>query len=364
MTTLWEGLPRVVPARLAVLRAAFTDGAYLRAWPAAGVAVPVLALFAGAVCGWRPWTEFPRVDTYTSWIAIMVVFAVFGFAGAANGIWCLVGYVLADLLLQDHLATFYRGSYLMNVLTTYLPLVLAYLLLAALLVLIPLLSARMGRQLVARIRPPTVLTAAASALVAALLVWSWTHTVPTLIRPVYTWPGGQPPTSAIAPLQDYGWLLIATAAVVIALRTFLEDAAARQGITPPPTASVQGRRPWPLPVSLLLRTAVTTFVLSGLFTEYWHAAAFAGVFAAALLARAGLGAQAGWVRLMARIPVAIRLAVAVGASYLAGSIVIDSMWRSTQTFLPILLSVGVSLLLVAILVPSGTVRASTVERRA
>jgi hypothetical protein len=138
MTTLWEGLPRMVPARLAVLRAAFTDGAYLRAWPAAGVAVPVLALAAGAVCGWRPWAESARTDvTYTSSITIMVVLAVFGFAGAANGIWCLAGYVLADLLLHDHLPRFYRGSYLMNVLTTYLPLLLAYLLLAALIVLIP-----------------------------------------------------------------------------------------------------------------------------------------------------------------------------------------------------------------------------------
>ena len=156
-----------------------------------------------------------------------------------------------------------------------------------------------------------------------------------------------------------------TAVVVIGVRTVLEDLAAGRGVKPPPTASVRGRRPWPLPVSLLLRTAVTTFVLSGLFTEYWHAAAFAVVFAAALLARAGLGAQDGWVRLMARVPVVIRLAVAVGVSYVAGSIVVDSMWRSTQTFLPILLSVGVSLLLCAILIPAGTVRAaSTVERRA
>ena len=227
-----------MPPRLVVLRASLTDGAYLRAWPAAGFAVPIAALLAGVVAGWRPWSDdgFIRADlTYSSSITIMVVLAAFGFIGAANGIWCLIGYVAADLLLREHLPRFRSGSYLDDILTTYPPLLLAYLLLAALVVLIPLLSARMGRQMVARIRldkasrPPAVLAAAASALVAAVLVWSWNHTLPTLIRPVYTWPGGTPPTSAIAPIQETGWLVVVTAVVVTVVRTLLEDAARAPG---------------------------------------------------------------------------------------------------------------------------------------
>lgn len=367
-SALWQRLPLLVPARLVVLRATLADGGYLRAWPAAGLAVPVLALLAGVTFGWRPWDEsrlFQADLTYTSSILAMVVLAAFGFVGAANGAWGVLGYVIGDLLLRDHLPRYYSGTYLEQVLVTYPPLLLAYVLLAALLVLIPLVSNRMGRQLVARIRfsgslrPPTVLAAGASSLVAALLVWSWTNTIPTLIRPVYTWPGGTPPTTAISPVQDYGWLLIVTAVAMTIGRTVLEDLASTRGIGPPTAAALTGRRPWPTAVTVVLRTAVTTFLLSGLFTEYWHAAAFAGVFAASLVARAVLGRQAGWVRLMSHIPVAVRLAVAVGASYLVASVVVDSMWRNTQTFLPILMSATVSLLLVAILVPGGTVRRPT-----
>jgi len=291
----------------------------------------------------------------------MVLFTVVGFTGAANGAWCVLGYALADLLLRDHLPAYYSGTYLGNVIETYPPLVLAYFLLAALIVLIPLLSTRMGRQLVSRVRfeaatrPPTVLAAAASAVIAALLVWSWTHTVPTLIRPVYTWTGGTPPTTAISPMQDYGFLLIVAAVVATVARIALEDLALAHGVAPPAATRGTARPPWPVVVTVLLRTAVTTFVLSGLFTEYWHAAVFAAVFAASLVVRATLARQSAWPRLVNRVPVVLRLVVAVGVSYLVGSIVVDGMWQSTETFLPILMSVAVSLLLVAILVPGRPV---------
>jgi hypothetical protein len=357
---LWVRLPALAPARLPVVRATIADGSYLRAWPPAALAVPVVALLLGAVCGWRPWDSdgfFMVPVTYTSSITVMALFTVVGFTGAANGLWCVLGYGLADLLLHEHLAPYYLGTYLRNVLEVYPPLFLSYLLLAALVVLIPLLSTRMGRQLVARIRferatrPPTILAAAASALIAALLVWSWTHTVPTLIRPIYTWTGGSPPTTAISPMQDYGFILILAAAVVTVARIALEDLALDHGTAPPPATRSVARRPWPVAVTVGLRTAVTTFVLSGLFTEYWHAAVFAAVFAASLILRATLARQSAWPRLVNRVPVVIRLAVAVGASYLVGSIVVDGMWRSTETFLPILMSVAVSLLLVSVLVP-------------
>jgi hypothetical protein len=345
---LWSRLPAAV--RWRTLRAVLSDGAYLARWPAAGWGGPVAALAIGLLVGWRPWSD---AETYTGTLFGMTLLVIVASAGAALGAWALVGYAFADFALRDHGVFRFGLSFVERVLYVTTPVVLADLLLSALLVLTPLLAVGMGRQLVARLRSSgdrrtaTVLAAIGAALATLAIVWAWTHTVPTLIRPVYTWQGGQPPTDAISPLQDHGWVLLVLAAIGTAVRVAIEDAAA----TGPSLAAAPPYRPWPPVVSVPVRTAFTTFLLSGLFTEYWHAAVFAAVFAATLVVRAVLAHARPWVALVNRVPVLARLLVAVVVAYVVAKVVVGALWTSTTTFLPIMISAAVSLLVAAVLLP-------------
>ena len=75
-----------------------------------------------------------------------------------------------------------------------------------------------------------------------LLVYAWANAAAVVIRPVYTWQGGQPPVEAIRPLQTQGRLLAGTAAAVAAARVRPGGA----GVPPPsgrPGPAAQRRAP-------------------------------------------------------------------------------------------------------------------------
>src|SRR6185503_18839924 len=132
---LWTQLPAAV--RWRTLRAALADGSYLARWPAAGWGGPIAALAIGLLVGWRPWSD---AETYTGTLFGMVLLVIVASAGAALGLWALVGYSLADLLLRDHGVRVFGLSFVERQLYVTVPVILADLLLAALLVLTPLLA--------------------------------------------------------------------------------------------------------------------------------------------------------------------------------------------------------------------------------
>ncbi|HKT00712.1 MAG TPA: hypothetical protein VJT31_14370, partial [Rugosimonospora sp.] len=349
--------------RLPVLGTALADGAYLSAWPVAGAVALPAALLLGLLVGWRPWSAG---DTYTATLLGMSLLVTVASLGAAPGTWATIGYVLGDLALHQHGQSFY-GSFTALILTVIVPLFIGYLLLASALVLTPLVAARLGRRTVswirlsARPRPPTALAATAAALIAAALLWAWTHTVPTLIRPVYTWSGGQPPTDAIAPVQTQGAVLIVLALAVTAARVVAEDVAARRPrpVSPAPPATLRPARPWPLWVSVPLRTLLTTFLMAGLFTAWWHALAFAAVFAGALALRGTVLERSGaWARLVNRVPLLLRLLAAVAVSFVMAQVLIAPAWSGTDSFLPVLASATTALLVAALLLPGRPRRAA------
>jgi hypothetical protein len=360
---IWDSLPRRVPARLVLIRLALTDGGYLRSWPVAAISTAGAALVIGVMLGWQPGnpSDYGPPKLYTYSLLGMLAMMVISFTGAGNGLRCLIGYALADLLLRNHLRAT-SSSDAIAIVVSYGPLLIAYVLLGVLTVLNPLVSALAGRRAVLKIRygfvrrNGRVASAAVAGLTAGLLTWSWTHTTPTLIRPVYTWPGGNPPTDAIEPLQHFGWLLVLMAAAAAAARAVIEDAARRTGYRPPQPAAPDSATRWPLPLAVALRALVTTFVMSGLFTQVWQAVVFAVIFAAALVARAALGTRLRWVRLVTRIPVLLRLALVAVIAYGVGTVTLNAMWPSTESFAPLVISITIALALWAVLIPTASTR--------
>src|SRR5207248_2470773 len=137
---------------------------------------------------------------------------------SAIGWWMCVGYAVGDFLLYKHYGYLYfQDSFVWQLVYARVPLLITYLLLAMLLVFIPLMSRGLSVQTLSRFpRGGSIVNAAAvvlQALVQGALVWVWAHTVPTLIRPVYTWRGDNPTVEVMSPLQEHGWVLIGLAAL-------------------------------------------------------------------------------------------------------------------------------------------------------
>ncbi len=136
--TLWLRLPATGRRFWLTAGAVLGDGAYLRRWPPAALAVPgggfLLGLLLGAV--------HPGVLYTYSFVVVALMLAVAA-QGAAMGLWVWSGYALADLVLTDRSALpgfFPFRDAADRVLDGYLPLLLTYLLLATLLVTGPLLA--------------------------------------------------------------------------------------------------------------------------------------------------------------------------------------------------------------------------------
>jgi hypothetical protein len=338
-----------------------TDGGYLAAWPLAGAVAAPAALVLGLVLGWRPWST---AETFTSSLPGVLLLVAIASLGAGLGAWATGGFVLGDLLLHTHAVQ--ASSALEGVVVGTLPRFIGYLLLSVVLVLIPLLSVTTARRTIALVRsrgarrPPWVLPGVLGATTVGALTWAWVHTVPTLIRPVYTWSGGQPPVAAVEPLQRLGWWLVATAALVTAARVAVESTAItlpRPRLAGRPVSPGGAGSRW---ASVALRTAVTTFILAGLFTDWWQAVAFAVFFALVLALRGVLTDRGGrYVAVITRVPLAIRLAIAVAVSYVVGRAIVGQAWASTQTFGPILASAATGLLVGGLLLPVRSTAAAS-----
>jgi hypothetical protein len=273
-------------------------------------------------------------DTYTSSIPVLALLLALAVFGSGLGLWTWIGFVVGDTV-RPQPDVFLTG--LDAFVQVRIPLMITYALLAILLVLSPLTSQAMRRQLfpwaghLHRERPRLdLLTGAAEALLQGLLqgglAWVWLQSIPLLIRPLYTWAGGPPPVGAIQPLQDAGQPLLVVAAVGgVARIAVVRLAARRQAVTRRLAAlqSTLNRSPaqslgLPLWLVLPLQAALLTLLLAGVMEDWASAfAVFVGLLAARAL-RILIGTYGGPVAaVMEMIPSAIRLAVGGLIAYYA-----------------------------------------------
>ncbi|GAB1542551.1 hypothetical protein NUACC21_52250 [Scytonema sp. NUACC21] len=351
----WDHLPLKVRHISSMLALVLADGIYLTAFR--GVAsTPPLILLLGFFIGL---SHFWSGDTFTYSIPAMVLMLVISSFSAALGTWLWLGYVVGDFILFPHL----QNPNWLNLDTwiyVRLPLFLSYFLLSFLLVSIPL-STRLLRRLTlpnleeklssltfAQRTFMTVIAAGLQAIIVSVLVYIWTQSVPTLIRPVYTWQGQQPSVAAIAPIQQKGQILVIIAAICGIIRVVLEyraliNSSVKERLSKFQIAfsqTVAKQKSLPVWLIVPIKAAFSIFMLSGIISS-WSDVILLGVpLLLAMFIREGLFVRldARLVYWICKIPLLIRLIAACVISYLLAGIIVRSMWNSTSTFLPIVIS--------------------------
>jgi hypothetical protein len=343
---IWVWLPVAAGAISRTLAAILSDGAYLTRWPLAALLGPPVAVLYGVALSQ---TRSPGQLTYTyALLPMAVVVAITGFS-AALGLMLTLAYALCDFLLFDHTSQF----------ATLRPaLLVSYLLLALLTVLMPLSAKLVRRRSLpdpARLgplgRPLDVLLAA---VILGGLVYLWTESSAVLIRPVFVWTeAGAPTDEAIHPLQQFGWILALVAAAVGAARAELE---VRAG----PVAGLQiarglrARGSWrpPVVVSAVIDGLVMTFLLGGLLDSWPEVPlVLAALVAISLVRRAGPAMVPVWPRLLAPIPMVLRLAAGIVLTAVAGQAIVGSQFGLTTSLWPVAAATVVGLLVMAALLP-------------
>jgi hypothetical protein len=387
----WVEIPTRCRRISPVLSVMLGDGIYLLKWPQVGAFAPPLALLVGFAAGWlrsAGWT------TFSFSVVLMSAMILLSGVSAALGLWAWCGWVLGDFFLFSHPLPDHAGlGVIVALLRVRVPLIISYALLLAL-VAIPLSARQLAAETLPRSVPtsggpprsnqgssrgrrPFVIGALWAAL-AAILTYGWTLVVPILIRPVLWWPlahrgshrriGQLAPVEAFAPLQHRGWILGVVGALAIALRYRLERRAmARPRLSAQflygvpsraPLASVAmeregrttaagARPPMSTPVSmtiLLLKVGAATLLLSGLAGDLRDAIVLAGFILIAMLARRKLAGISAWTTMIGRVPVPIRLVIVAVMSMAISSVIIGMSWQRATTFLPMISSVGFSLL--------------------
>ncbi len=359
----WVRVPALLGRISGLLTSLASDGAYLRAWPAAAALAPIGCLLFGLLAGWTHFSGSYIALSYTNSLALMALLTVFSGLGGGLGFWLLAGYIVGDFLLFGHGE--YMGAPSAQIMAR-LALPIAYLLLGKLLILAPVVSRGLRLQLLARLKLTGTLGTAAHAAVQgglqAGLVWVWVQAAPTLIRPIYTWRGSSPTSEAMAPLQQSGMLLVALALLMGIGRVVIERLPAAQRAAAAARRDLQqmmaGKRalqPLRLPVWLAaaLRSAFATYLLAGLVVTFLEGVLFFGLTLAGQLLRGFVATRLPQLsQLMARVPIVLRLVAGGLVSFVLASLLVPLVWNSTQTFFPIMIPTATSMVVFALLMPA------------
>jgi hypothetical protein len=369
----------------------FADGLFVTAWPKFAKIAPPSIFVIGLLIGGFHLLVDETSETFTSSIPLMALMLILSSFSAALGTWLWAGYVLGDFvlypLMRINTSSFADGLLLHDRSS----LVVAYLLFAMLLIVIPYVSSVLRRQTLRRIdrdryrKAGIILNVVLQATIYGALVYVWTQAVPTLIRPVYTWQGtfSVPPVEAIQPLQQEWvslvWLAIFMGAIRMVLeylalrnRSFIHQAKHLQEALDSPSS--KRRRSLPLWISIPFKAAFLTLIFSGIISTWTEAIFLATIIAFLMIVREIILPRfARWTRWVASVPIIIRLAICAVISYYIGSQIVLTFWNdpyalssscstlviipceaifdSSNTFSPIVFSIIFSLIIASVILP-------------
>lgn len=369
---IWVGVPLGLRRLSAALAVSTVDGLFLAVRPLVGVLAVPLALGFGLVVG-ATHPGFEHVYTEALWLLLVV--AVVGTISGGLGLYLTAGFMVGDLLIGEHPQWILFRPEPIDLVAKYGSLLLTYALLAMLAVGVPIAAKSLAAEFRLPATTPRALRAvigiAAFLIVTGLLVWVWTQSAPLLVRPVFVWANDSPTVAAMSTSQEQGGLIV-TVAVLAALGRVIVQAVLAQPIgrttgsagtdrmteledrfrTETPVVPVLSRMP--LLLRLILRAAVLTAVLAGLYAEYWQAALTFGVllFAQILTSPMLPLRLGGYARLMRRIPRLVRLIAVMIPVYLIGSFILP-LFLDQQSFLPFLLLAVVAAVLMSLLSPQA-----------
>ena len=343
----WDRAPafasRLSPALGVILR----DGSYVRALPVVAATAPPLALLLGFIAGWRhPLAS----DLFVTSLFLMLVGLLIGCFSSAVGTWAVLGYSIGDLLLAKRDEVFLGA--ITNSYKTWVALVLADLVFAILVVLIPLTARLLAGEVFTRWFPDRarLLTIPTGAAAAALLSFAWTQSVLVLTRPYFSWHDLAPSSAAVDAQHMASWVLPLIGAAGIAARYLVEDRLRARAPEPAPAEPGRERRP-PAPFAIAWRVALSVFLLAGLM-EFWIDPIVVAVVMVLLIAvrEPALRRLETQLSPLLRLPVLPRLAVGAAISAIVAIILISALGSVTAAR-PVVISTLVSLIVLSVLLP-------------
>ncbi len=352
---------------------ALLDGLYITIQPLIAALAPLLTLLLGLYIGWSHW-GFQVV--FTESLAVMVFATLLGILSAHLGLLFLCGFAFGDFFLAVTAWRCFSGFFggicadglISQVTRVRIPLIIEYGLLGLLTVNVPILT----KTLLGHLVPPPRFSRAVSiglamighAVITGILVFFWVQAVPILIRPVFSWRGDSPPVQAIAVLQQRGMILVYVALIASVVRMMVQSLtvirphfraridAIEEALfsVPAVTPITQYLHPW-------IRTAGqaiwSTLLISGM-VFLWYDAVLLGILifllqaARARLIPVPLGR---WPLLVQRIPLLVRMVIgSLVIFYLARSF-LEAQMRVTNSFRPVVLLTGISLIIFFLLNP-------------
>jgi hypothetical protein len=352
--TIWSTVPMAIARRAPALGYMLGDGAWLRAWPRAAVAVPIVALGIGLVTGLG---HQPSDEIFADSMPLLAALVAVSMLGGGAGAWAWLGYVVGDLLFQrfwlapnivEHLVRERSGQ------------IVVFIVLFIGIVLLPFATSQLRRETVSalpeRLRGP-VSEAIAQAGIGALLVMGWIITIPFAVMPFFLWRGWGGPAPAISELRQTWWLFPLVAAIFAAGRVVMEHASARRAPELPitwevirPPADRRRRR-----IGVTAGAALATVLLGGLIQTWTEAAwVFGGILIAALARSELLPRLGGLTRVVARIPAILRLVVVAAFGFAVPMVLLEQHQGviTTSSYGAMLVAIVLTAFLAAVLFPS------------
>ncbi|MGL4338900.1 MAG: hypothetical protein ACRCSP_00540 [Rhodoglobus sp.] len=343
---LWLQTPLRVSRRWPMLGIAIADGNYVMRWPlvavvAAPAATVVGALMAVILAGL---TGPYDLVIYTTNVIVMALFVMLGQLSGAAGVWCTVGYTLVSAAINLVSGQSLDALFVIGLLAGSAQVMIVLLVAVA---LIPLLVG--GTRSYVRRLPRGAsqwLEPIAAGAVAAISLWAWCSVAPLLIRPLFVWTVGAPTYEAVAPLQEQGGLVMVAGAGAALGRVFIERVALR-GETAwfsqvlaagfATAGSQRSSRGLGGALGAVLSSAGIAFFLSGVISHWVEAIAVFVFFVCVFLAQNFLrGSSLVLFRWFLRIPLVVRLLLALVITWLVCQVTVGLLWNSTESFFPVL----------------------------
>lgn len=370
MSRLWRWWWLDVPVwleRRSVVGSAFAirEGAYLTTIPALATVLPPGSLLLGVLAALS--RAGGRTDVFTESLFIVVLGLALGLCATLLGLLFTTAFSIVDFLLMDH--SLLASSSFGGILAGRAGLLLSYVGLLLICTGVPLLVAIFrtavgstaslaGTRGIATMIAMVALFGGASTLLVV-------NAVPVLVRPYYVWQGSSPSVQAIVSVQGRSWLVALFAALIVGLRTLVEIRALdRRGGAVLSDAILLQSRMSSLGENRAKGTHTTTnvmvgrallsgLVVSGLVGSLVAFIVFCLVFLAIDLVRLRVLPRLSPFTAIQRIPALLRLALALLLSAAWSWWYLPSRLFGT-TFTPLLVAIGVSLLIFALLFPART----------
>jgi hypothetical protein len=376
---LWVRLPRRVARRFPGLGMVMTDGYTLVGLGDVAGLLPLLALAGGLLVGA---IHLGFETAVTESLPIMLGFLAVGFLSSQLAVWGVTGFAVGDFFVNHSDWAVDLSSYdplpqlsnpvVANLAVVRVPLLIEYLLLAALALGVPVTARVLTASLTMLVRLPDLIGVVVNGtLMAAIGFVSarfWVGIAPIVVLPMFKWEpdglGGRAPAEAISTLQENepwfaGVAVVAAIVRVVSIwalsraRPDTIEQAERDLLAPldPRTTREPGV------VSTIARTMVGALIgvlfLAGMIDELHVAGVLFAVFVGSGLLRSGvLGLPPRhWRELVNKVPLALRVAAQVVVMTVIGQAMLGSDVFENETLQVFVWPVAVATVLAALLLP-------------